>query len=382
VRGEVLAKFSVLSILWGLSFLLVLRVVDGFGWVGTLDTIRNESMYQIKLANTDTLVFVGYEVDPELDTITVSSGWNWIGYLPQVSYPVDYALETLPAATGDLVKGQSTYAQFMEGIGWIGNLIYMDPHQGYLLRSLNEGELIYPFFAPVLSRPVSSDVFEPQMVESTPEWSVSPQDYEFSMNITGHLLVHDSLSIDTYDMIGAFVGDECRGVAQPVYIEVMDQYLVFMTVYGEVEESDLVTFRAYNADADEELYVEEALEFIPNAIVGNVGEPFVWGARYLGIGDMGYIPDTFSLSQNYPNPFNPVTTIGFGLPEAGHVSIRIYNLRGQEIRTLVNKEMNTGYDFVQWNGLDESGRHLTSGIYLIVMESGSFREVRKMVMLK
>ncbi|MEA3288340.1 MAG: LamG domain-containing protein, partial [Candidatus Marinimicrobia bacterium] len=66
--------------------------VDGFDWVGTLDTIRNESMYQLKIAESDTLMFVGYEVDPELDTIAVSSGWNWIGYLPQVSYPVDYAL--------------------------------------------------------------------------------------------------------------------------------------------------------------------------------------------------------------------------------------------------------------------------------------------------
>ncbi|MEA3286856.1 MAG: T9SS type A sorting domain-containing protein, partial [Candidatus Marinimicrobia bacterium] len=356
--------------------------VDGFDWVGTLDTIRNESMYQLKIAESDTLMFVGYEVDPELDTIAVSSGWNWIGYLPQVSYPVDYALETLPATTGDLIKSQFAYAQYVEGIGWLGNLTYLDPQLGYLLSSLNEGELIYPFMDQPLAKAVDQADFTTQLLDGTPDWVVRAQDYEFSMNITGLLFTHDSVSTDAFDMIGAFVGDECRGVAQPVFIEALDQHMVFMTVYGSADENDPVIFRAYDADSDEELYIEESLVFVPNDIIGNVDEPFIWGARYLGIGDAGYIPDTYSLSQNYPNPFNPVTTMGFGLPEDGHVSIRIYNLLGQEIRTLIDQDMTAGYRFVEWNSLDDAGRPMTSGIYLVVMQSGSFREVKKMLMLK
>ena len=356
--------------------------VDGFGWVGTLDTLLNENMYQLKLASHDTLMFVGYEVDPELDTIAIESGWNWIGYLPQVSYPVDYALETLPAATGDLIKSQFAYAQYVEGVGWLGNLTYLDPQLGYLLKSLNEGELIYPFMAQPLARPVAQADFTTQLLDGTPDWAVRAQDYEFTMNITGLLFTHDSISADAFDMVGAFVGDECRGVAQPVFIEALDQYMVFMTVYGSSDESDQVMFRAYNADADEELYVEEALAFVPNEIIGNVDEPFIWGARYLGIGDAGFIPDTYSLSQNYPNPFNPVTTMGFGLPEDGHVSIRIYNLLGQEVHTLLDKDLTAGYRFVEWNSLDDAGRPMTSGIYLVVMQSGNFREVKKILMLK
>ena len=74
--------------------------------------------------------------------------------------------------------------------------------------------------------------------------------------------------------------------------------------------------------------------------------------------------------------------MGFGIPEDGHVRIRIFNLRGQEVRTLVDNDLSAGYRFVVWNSLNDSGHPISSGIYLVVMESGSFREVRKMLMLK
>ncbi len=356
--------------------------VEGFGWVGTLDSIRNESMYQFKLAEPDSLLFVGYAKDPELNAISISSGWNWIGYIPQSSYPVNDALASLSSSTGDLIKSQFAYAQFVEGLGWIGNLTYMEPELGYVLKSTDAGELIYPFYDEESSRTLAKQNFEPQLVETSPEWTVNPRDYEFNMNITGLLFTHDSVSQDGYDMIGAFVGDECRGVAQPVFFEALDQHMVFMNVYGNAEEDDPVFFKAYDASADEELYVEESVEFIPNDIQGTIDEPFVWGARYLGIGDRGYIPEEFSLSQNFPNPFNPITTMGFGLPEDSHVTIRIYNLLGQEIRTLVDTDFTAGYRFVEWNSLDDHGRLMTSGIYLVVMESGSYRKVHKILMLK
>ncbi len=102
----------------------------------------------------------------------------------------------------------------------------------------------------------------------------------------------------------------------------------------------------------------------------------------LGIGDEGYIPDVYSLSHNFPNPFNPRTTLGYGIPEEGYVSIRIFNIHGQEVRTLLDEYNEAGYRFVEWNGQNDLGQQVPSGFYITVMESGSFREVRKMVMLK
>ncbi|MEA3288349.1 MAG: FlgD immunoglobulin-like domain containing protein, partial [Candidatus Marinimicrobia bacterium] len=94
------------------------------------------------------------------------------------------------------------------------------------------------------------------------------------------------------------------------------------------------------------------------------------------------LPQTFSLDQNYPNPFNPATTIGFGVPEVSHVKVNVYNLRNQIVRTLVDQNLFQGYHQVEWNSLDDQGKPMASGTYLVVLESGNYREVHKILMLK
>ena len=102
------------------------------------------------------------------------------------------------------------------------------------------------------------------------------------------------------------------------------------------------------------------------------------------------IPDVFDLAQNYPNPFNPVTTIDFAVPrEAGsacdglsQVKLNVYNMLGQEVNTLVNELVEPGYYTVRWNGRDENGREMASGIYFYRMTAGAFSSTRSMVLLK
>jgi len=361
--------------------------VPGYGWAGTLDSVTNQSMYLFRMENEDTLEFVGYAVDVELDTIDILNGWNWIGYTPQVNYPVDYALQSLPSTTGDLIKSQFGYCQFVEGIGWIGSLTYMNPDLGYMLKAYYPGQLTYPFYDQPMARTMAEADFETKLTDTSPEWTVIPQDYEFSMNITGQLLTHDSLSTDPYDMVGAFVNDECRGIAQPVYIDGLNQHLVFMTVYSNVGEAELIEFRTFNADMEEILYVPETVDFAANGVVGDPSEPFTWNARYLKIGDEGFIPDKFSLAQNYPNPFNPVTTIAYGIPEASDVTITIYNIMGQQVATLIQEEQTPGYYFVRWNSRNDYGVPVSAGIYLYQIRAvgnngESFLKTKKLVLLK
>jgi len=89
-------------------------------------------------------------------------------------------------------------------------------------------------------------------------------------------------------------------------------------------------------------------------------------------------PNRYTLEQNYPNPFNPETEIRFQLPESSLVTMRIFNVRGQEIRTLVNAQYEAGYHSVRWDGKDGGGRPAASGIYLYQMQVGNFSEVKKM----
>jgi len=89
------------------------------------------------------------------------------------------------------------------------------------------------------------------------------------------------------------------------------------------------------------------------------------------------IPDDYSLEQNYPNPFNPVTSIGYGLPATGHVRLVVYNMVGQEVAVLVDGTEEAGYKTVSFDASS-----LPSGVYTYRITSGSFSDVRKMMLLK
>ncbi|MFQ5640406.1 MAG: FlgD immunoglobulin-like domain containing protein [bacterium] len=94
------------------------------------------------------------------------------------------------------------------------------------------------------------------------------------------------------------------------------------------------------------------------------------------------LPRSFSLEQNYPNPFNPQTEIRFQIPEASHVVVRIFNVIGEEIRTLVNSPYEAGYHGVRWNGKDNRGNDVASGVYLYQIHAGEFSQVLKMSLLR
>ena len=102
----------------------------------------------------------------------------------------------------------------------------------------------------------------------------------------------------------------------------------------------------------------------------------------IDIGSLKPMPRDYSLEQNVPNPFNPSTTIEYRLPEAGDVQLVIYNLLGQEVRTLVRESMDAGFHSVVWDGTDEFGKQVASGIYIYRMSVADFTKVQRMMLLK
>jgi hypothetical protein len=94
------------------------------------------------------------------------------------------------------------------------------------------------------------------------------------------------------------------------------------------------------------------------------------------------LPTSYSVSQNYPNPFNPTTNIEYALPKSSVVSIKVYNMLGQEVKTLISQQQAPGYYNVQWNGDNNFGQHVSSGIYIYRVTAGQYVKTMKMVMLK
>jgi hypothetical protein len=98
--------------------------------------------------------------------------------------------------------------------------------------------------------------------------------------------------------------------------------------------------------------------------------------------DRNILPDAFRLEQNYPNPFNPSTKIKYSIPEKTNVKITIYNLLGQEIKTLVNDLHEAGNYTVTWDGTDNKGIKSATGIYFYSIKAGNYSKSKKMVLIK
>ncbi|MBN1447545.1 MAG: T9SS type A sorting domain-containing protein [Bacteroidetes bacterium] len=117
------------------------------------------------------------------------------------------------------------------------------------------------------------------------------------------------------------------------------------------------------------------------ALVTNPGDP----TDFPNTTSVELLPGTarhFILEGNYPNPFNPVTTIRFEIPERCGVQLEIFNAQGARVRTLADDSMDAGVYEVRWNGRDDTGRPVESGVYLYHLRAGKVSSMRRMVLLK
>ncbi|OIO61418.1 MAG: hypothetical protein AUJ47_09630 [Candidatus Marinimicrobia bacterium CG1_02_48_14] len=103
---------------------------------------------------------------------------------------------------------------------------------------------------------------------------------------------------------------------------------------------------------------------------------------YLSVDHVAALPEEYILQQNYPNPFNPSTTLHYGIPEDASVTLLIYDIRGNLVKTIASGYQHAGWYDVKWNGLSESGQQVPTGFYLARFQAGSYSKVVKMLYLK
>jgi hypothetical protein len=124
------------------------------------------------------------------------------------------------------------------------------------------------------------------------------------------------------------------------------------------------------------------LQFIPTNHMTGVTNPVPYdGSDYTrtGVEETEVVPSSFSLGQNYPNPFNPSTALSFSVSSPGKIRLEIFDLLGRRIRTLLNETVSQGTHEVKWDGLDEAGKSVVSGIYICKVSDGSWSLSKKML---
>lgn len=217
----------------------------------------------------------------------------------------------------------------------------------------------------------------PALAQSPPAWTVNPSDFQHTMNITGTLEVDGATVQHEASMLGAFFGDEVRGVGTVQFFSSLNAYLVFLTVYSNVSAGDTLTFRIYDGSADTIYESTTTVPFEADGVKGGINDPIVFSvATGVGVEPEG-IPQGFRLEPNYPNPFNPATTIRYTVAQAAHVRLVVYDALGREVQTLVDGVQQPNQYTLAF---DAAG--LESGLYLYRLHAGAFEQARTMVLLK
>ncbi len=150
-----------------------------------------------------------------------------------------------------------------------------------------------------------------------------------------------------------------------------------------VRDLDKPNVEVKNLDKDA-VYYWRASSTTNSGITSSYSAPtsFSTGATVTAIGNREQVPTQFELSQNYPNPFNPSTVISYQLPTSSFVTLKVYDMLGREVKTLVSKETAAGKYSVDWNGDDSYGNKVATGAYVYRLTAGDFISVKKMLLIK
>jgi len=319
------------------------------------------SMYKINLSNSGNITFEGEDVDVTTTTIPISSGWNWISYLPQEAMDINTALASIDGSA-EYIKDLSGFSDYYPGYGWYGTLEELNPHDGYMINATESTTLTYP-------ERYGSGNSNNEYVQKTNHnhWNFNYHNYEYNSSIMMSLDL-ETLNVHVDDQIGAFINDKCVGIANG-QISPFDSKILFpMMIYGDNQEK-VVSFKYYNSQSNKEIDLIEQITYKPDTYSNDALDPF-------SLTDI--IPYTYSLSDAYPNPFNPSTTIEYSLAEnVNDLNISVYDIRGRLVESILNESMYRGEHKIIWNG-----ERYSSGAYFIKMNTGTHMFVKKIMLIK
>ncbi|MGB3467263.1 MAG: LamG-like jellyroll fold domain-containing protein [Cyclobacteriaceae bacterium] len=335
-------------------------------WSGTLTSINPLESYVYYAAGTREISVSGEVISPDTD-IPLTTGVNWVSYLPSVSMSVDRAFLSLEGESSFTVVGKGAYAEYSAD-GWVGSLTNLTAGEGYRVVLHTPGTLNYTGNAN-LSPNRNAAVEEPVNIENQMQlsgWTVDRNEFSAQMYITSDL-AQDQLAVDKDYLIGAFAGEELRGVGIPQ--KIAGRYQYFMVISGSQQTSDSLEFRLIDQNGVTQQFTNR-LKFEAGRSLGSYLEPY----RLL-------LPENelnnLSLMQNYPNPFDEQTTFRFTIPESGQVSLKIYDQTGRQLKVLLDRFAEKGKYEEVWRITDQSHK---PGIYFYELNYKGQRVVKKLIL--
>ena len=231
-------------------------------YAGSLKTMSVTSSYRVNALRQTTLSIDGTAVNCAQTPVTISKGWNWIGYLPLQTMSVGDALADIEPVAGDLIKSKHAFAVY-DGSQWFGTLNRMTPGEGYMY--LSHAATAFSFSYPETNRLRTSIVHRTSLNRTSEAFEPVTDPYSGNMSIVARVM-NGTEAVHGVE-VGIFAGDECRGAA------VEEEGYWFITVAGD--EPAPLTIKVYDPATETITLVNQTLQYTDDATLGTLAEPYI-----------------------------------------------------------------------------------------------------------
>jgi hypothetical protein len=344
-------------------------------WSSGLSTVSYLLSYQIKINKVDTIVFGGTSLIPENTPLSVSTGWNYIGYIPDLTMDVKEAMRLYSAQESDIVKSQDAFAMYDSRTGWLGTLDVMKPGEGYMLKVNGAARTLkYPNSTLLKSSGIS------KYVASPPGWNIQPDEYESNLSVVARLDVSKmpDVAVNSQMVIGAFIGGKCHGFTSSLGSVDLGFDPFFLNISNN-STGEVIEFRVYDGMTGKFYTVQEKEPFIQNGVYGTTREPLVLTLQGLATG-MGDV-NSHSFFRCYPNPFNNRVNIEF-ICTTREVIVDVISTTGTLVKNIYKGIPKTGVNSLIWDGTNGAGNAAVAGIYYIRLVSENEVETIKITKVR
>jgi len=332
----------------------------------TLESVDFYHGYWIRMDCPADIELCGAAI-PHYERIPIYQGMNLVGYWPDNPLTVEGALASIFNNIEYVLGFEGAGLTWVPGFDGFNTLIHLKPLCGYWIKSMASDYLTYPGFDQLAATDTPKEDIAQSDLEPSSKW-VSI--YGADISLDGQAIAGNSV-IEVYSSSTVLCG---RGTCT-------NGVLKFTPVYGQ----DKIVAKAdgYPGTTDKFSIFVNGVRTYPDIVWQSNGDRIDISERFTSNdGSSPGVPSVFSLGQNNPNPFNASTSIGFDLPKSSGVRIDVYNTLGRKVKTIVDRPFDAGRHAVIWDGRDDDGASVSSGIYFYVIKADEFTKTRKMMLLK
>lgn len=344
--------------------------------INTIGSLQKGKGYQVLFSgDTDgTISNTGTALDPKTITLKLTSDQSYmVGFPYQTRQPAAQVFQAIQDAIAIVHDDEGGYWIPELSINTLG---YIEPGKGVRLY-VNEA---VAFTYPELASNLGKRKFEADLQHDDTQY--------FSFYQSGQseamVIQASDFALNEGDEIAVFDGELCVGAAVftgsfPFLIPAWEGYASYdipgFTTGHPIE------LRYWNNTNKEEFALSVAFE---NTDTFGASPLYLLQLKEMHTSEVepGIQPAAFALDQNYPNPFNPETTIRYHIPHTSEVRLTVYNIAGQTVRTLSEGVKQPGTYTLTWNAANEALHPVESGIYFMILEAGTFKQTRKLILLK